>query len=154
MKGRRETLVMTTAAVVFGLVFGILLLACGQSEEQPDARAGASLNADTPASAEAEPDLPPAPSASKVTAAGERTFDDTQKWVRDLGKRIEIYRGEATGDLEPALEELEATQAQLMAELEAIGGENEKWDAARAEFIQRVTALHRQIRQFARRAGE
>jgi hypothetical protein len=50
--------------------------------------------------------------------------------------------------------ELEANQAQLMAELEAIGGENAKWDAAREEIVRKAFALRGQVRQFAGRVNE
>ena len=49
--------------------------------------------------------------------------------------------------------ELEAKQAQLMVELEAIGGENEKWDAARAEVVREATALRGRVREFAGRVN-
>ena len=149
MKGRRETLVVTTAAVLFVVVFGILFLACEQREDKPDARTGA------PASAKAKPDSPPAPSASKVTADGYASFNDIRSRVRELGVQIEGYRGEATGDLGVVLEELAAEQAQLMDELERIGGENEKWDAARAEVAREAALdLRSRVRKFAGRVND
>lgn len=149
MKGRRETLVVATAAVLFGVVFGILFLACEQREDKPDARAGA------PASAKAKPDSPPAPSASKVAGDGYVSFNDIRSRVRELGVQIERRRGEVTGDLAVVLEELAAKQAKLMAELERIGGENEKWDAARAEAAREAALdLRGQVRSFSARARE
>ena len=144
MKGRRETLVAATAAVLFGVVFGILFLACEQREDEPDARAEA------PA-AKVEPDSPPAPSASKVAADHYATFNDIRSRVRELGVGIEGFRGKVTGDLEVALEELVAKQAQLMDELERIGGENEEWDAVRAEVRKAALDLRSQLRKFAGR---
>jgi hypothetical protein len=47
-----------------------------------------------------------------------------------MGVQINRLQVKATGDLKEAFEELAMKQAQLMAELEAIGGENEEWDAA------------------------
>jgi len=149
MKGRSETLVMATAAVLFGVAFGILFLACEQREDEPDARA------DAPASAKAKPDSPPAPSASRVAGDGYVSFNDIRSRVRELGVQIEGYRGKATGDLEVAFGELEAKQAQLMAELEAIGGENEKWDAARAEAVREAALdLRSQVRSFAAKVNK
>ena len=146
MKGRRETLVVATATVLFGVVFGILFLACEQREVEPDARAGA------PA-AKVEPDSPPAPSASKVAVDTYASFNDIHSRVQELGVQIEGYRGRATGDLGVALEELVAKQAQLMDELEAIGGENEEWDAVRAEVRKAALDLRSQLRKFARRVS-
>ncbi len=140
MKGRRETLVLATAAVLFGVVFGILFLACEQREDEPDARA------DAPASAKAKPDSPPAPSASEFPDYV--SFNDIRSKVESMGMQIERYRGEVTGDLEVALGELEAKYAQLMVELETIGGENEKWDAARAELVREAIDLRRRVREF------
>jgi hypothetical protein len=149
MKGRRKTLVVATAAVLFSVVFGILFLACEQREDKPDARAKA------PASAKAKPDSPPAPSASKVAGDRRMSFDEVRKHVQESGERIEDFRGKATGDLGVALGELEAKQAQLMAELERIGGENEKWDAARAEVVREAALdLRGQVRSFAAKARE
>jgi hypothetical protein len=148
MKGRRETLVVATAAVLFGVVFGILFLACEQREDKPDARA------DAPASAKAKPDSPPAPSASKTAGRRRARFNDIRKHVQNLGEQIEGFRGKATGDLVAGLAELEAKQAQLMAELEAIGGENEeKWDAARAELVGEAHELRGQVQEFRKRVN-
>jgi predicted nuclease with TOPRIM domain len=113
----------------------------------PDARA------DAPA-ANAKPDSPPAPSASKVAGDGRAGFNDIRSHVQDLGGKIEGFRGKATGDMAVALEELEAKQEQLMAELERIGGENEKWDAARTEIVREAHYLRRQFRDFAARVNE
>jgi len=162
MKGHRERLVVATAAVLFGVVFGILFLACEQREDEPDARAGAPASAeakpdagaDAPASAKVTPDSPPAPSAPKAVAEGKHSFNDIHSGAQRLGKRIEGFREMATGDLEAVFRELEAEQAQLMAELEAIGGENEKWDAARAELVAKAFVLRGQVRQFAGRVNE
>ena len=148
MKGRCETLVVATAAVLFGVVFGILFLACEQREDKPDARA------DAPTSAKAKPDSPPAPSASKAAADRRMSFNNIRSHVQELGEQIEGFRGKATGDLVAALGELEAKQAQLMVELEAIGWENEKWDAARAEFIPKAHDLRGQVGEFASRVNE
>jgi hypothetical protein len=93
MKGRRETLVVATAAVLFGVVFGILFLACGQREDEPDARA------DAPASAKAKPDSPPAPSASKAAVGYRISFNDIHSHVQDLGEQIEGFQEKATGNL-------------------------------------------------------
>ena len=156
MKGRRETLVVATAAVLFGVVFGILFLACGQREDEPDTRANA------PASAKAKPDSPRAPSGSKVAADGGLNFNETRKHVQDSGKEIEHFReriiegfgGKVAKDLKAALGELEAEQAQLMAKLETIGGENEKWAAARAELRPEAHALKGGLRRFSKRLIE
>jgi hypothetical protein len=148
MKGRRETLVVATAAILFGVVFGILFLACEQREAEPDARAEA------PASAEAKPDSPPAPSASKVAVDTYASFNDIHSRVRELGVQIEGLRGKATGDLEVALEELVAKQAQLMDKLERIGGENDEWDAVRAELRKAALDLRSQLRRLAGRVRE
>jgi hypothetical protein len=147
MKRHRETLVVTTAAVLFGVMFGILFLACEQREDKPDARANA------PA-AKAKPDSPPAPSASKVAARRGMSFDNARTHVQDLGEQIEAFRGKATGDLAVAFGEIEAEQAQLMADLEAIGGENEKWDAARAELVGRAHILRGRVQEFKGRVNE
>ncbi len=147
MKERRETLVVATTAVLFGVVFGILFLACEQREDKPDARA------DTPASAKAKPDSPPAPSASKVAGDPRGSFNDTRSGVKSLGEQLEGFRGRTTGDLGVALGELEAKQAQLMAELERIGGQNEKWDAARAEVVGEAIDLRERVLEFSRRVN-
>jgi len=142
MKGRREKRVAATSAALFGVVFGILILACEQREEQPEVRT------DAPASANAKPDRPPAPAAPKVAEAREtRGFDDFHSHVQDLGGQLEGLRAKATGELEVALGELEAEQARLMAELDAIGGQNEKWDAARPELVPKINDLREQIRE-------
>jgi len=149
MKERRETLLVTTAAILFGVVFGILVLACGQSEDEPDARA------DAPTSANAKPDSPPAPSGSKAATAGHRiSFNDLHTHVYDLGEQIKGLQGKATGDLGVALGELEAEQAQLMLELETIGGENDKWDAERTEVIRKAYDLRGRVQEFRRRVNE
>ena len=156
MKGRRETLVMATAALLFGVVFGILFLACGQGEDEPGTRANA------PASAKAKPDSPRAPSASKVAADGRLNFDETRKHVQASGKAIERLRaqiiegfgGRVAEDLQAGLGELEAEQAQLMAKLETIGGQNEKWDAARAKLIANTHQLRKQVKEFEGRVNE
>jgi hypothetical protein len=143
MKGRREKLVAVTTAALFGVVFGILILACGQREDQPEVRT------DAPAAAKAKPDTPPAPAAPKAAEVRKtRGFDDFHSHVQDLGNQLEGLRAEASGDLAVVLGELEAEQAQLMAELDAIGGENEKWDAARAELVPKIMDLRKQIREF------
>ncbi len=156
MKGRRETLVVATAAVLFGVVFGILFLACEQREDEPDARA------DAPASAKAKPDSPRAPSGSKVAAGRGLNFKQTREHVQDSGKAIEMLReqiiegfgGKVAKDLKAALGELEAEQAQLMAKLETIGGENEKWDAGREELRREAHALMGGLREFSKRLVE
>ncbi|MBW2691640.1 MAG: hypothetical protein JRE57_03265 [Deltaproteobacteria bacterium] len=149
MKGRREKWGVVTAAALFGVVFGILNLACEQREEQPEVRT------DAPASAKAKPDTPPAPAAPKVTEARKtRGFDDFHSHVQDLGNQLEGMRAEASGDLGVALGELAAEQAQLMAELDAIGGENEKWDAARADMVSQITDLREQVREFREKVNE
>jgi chromosome segregation ATPase len=147
MKGcRREKWVVVTAATLFGVALGILNLAC---EEQPEVRT------DAPASAKAKPDTPSAPAAPKAAAAREtRGFDNYHSHVQDLGNRLEGLRAEASGDLGVALGELEAEQAQLMAELDAIGGDNEKWDAARAELAPQITDLREQIRELREKVNE
>ena len=137
MKGRRETLVLATAAVLFGLVFSVVFLACGQSEDKPDARAGA------PASAKA-----------KVEAPREPRFNDWSSHVQQLGEQIEGLRRSAPEDRGAALGELETDHAQLMAELETIGGENEKWDAVRTEFTENALDLRRRIYEFRGRVNE
>jgi hypothetical protein len=143
MKGCREKWVAVTTAALFGVVFGILILACGQREDQPEVRT------DAPATAKAKPDTPPAPAAPKVAEARKgRGFDDFHSHVQELGMQLEGLRAKATGELGVALKELEAEQAQLMAELDAIGGENEKWDAARAELVSKIMDLREQIREF------
>lgn len=142
MKGRREKLVAATAAALFGVVFGILILACEQREDPPEAKTN------VPASAKAKPDTPPAPAASQVAEArGTRGFDDFHSHVQDLGGQLEGLRAKATGELEVVWGGLKAEQAGLMAELDAIGGQNEKWDAARAELVQRIKDLREQIRE-------
>ena len=149
MKRRREKWGVVTAAALFGVVFGILNLACEQREEQPEVRT------DAPASAKAKPDTPPAPAAPKAVAARvTRGFDDYHSHVQDLGNRLEGLRAEASGDLGVALGELEAEQAQLMAELDAIGGDNEKWDAARAELVQQIIDLRKQVRELTEKVNE
>jgi hypothetical protein len=156
MKGRRETLVVATAAVLFGVVFGILFLACGQREDEPDTRANA------PASAKAKPDSPRAPSGSKVAADRGLNFNETHKHVQESGKNIEYSReqiiegfgGKVAEDLEAALGELEAEQAQLMAKLETIGGENEKWDAAREELNREAHVLKGGLRKLQKRMND
>jgi hypothetical protein len=130
MKGRRETLVVATAAVLFGVVFSILFLACGQREDEPGARA------DAPASAKVEA---PRPGAN---------FDDIMTQVQNLGRRIQRAGGKATGDLGVTLEKLEAEQARLKAELETIGGQNAKWDAARTELIGNTHRLRERVKKF------
>jgi hypothetical protein len=143
MKGRREKWVVVTAAALFGVVFGILNLACGQHEDQPEVRT------DAPASAKAKPDTPPAPAAPKAAEVRKtRGFDDFHSHVQDLGNQLEGLRAEASGDLAVVLGELEAEQAQLMADLDAIGGDNEKWDAARAELVQEIIELRERIQEF------
>jgi HPt (histidine-containing phosphotransfer) domain-containing protein len=142
MKGRRETLVVATAAVLFGVVFGILFLACGQSED--------------------EPSTPRAPSASKVAADRGLNFNETHKHVQGSGENIEDFRqqiiegfgGKVAEDLKAALGEFEAEQAQLMAKLEAIGGENEKWDAAREELNREAHVLKGGLRKFQKRVND
>ncbi len=156
MKGRRETLVVATAAVLFGVLFGILFLACGQREDEPGTRVNA------PASAKAKPDSPQAPSGSKTAAGRGLNFNETRKHVQDSGKYIERLReqiidgfgGKVAEDLKAALGELEAEEAQLMAKLETIGGENEKWDAARAELNGEAHALMGGLRKFSKRMVE
>lgn len=148
MKGRRETLMVATAAVLFGVVFGILFLACEQREDKPDARA------DAPTSAKAKPDSPPAPSASKVAGDRRMSFNEVRKHVQESGEQIENFRRKATGDLGGALGELEAKQVQLMTELLRIGAENEKWDAARTQLTREAHALQGRLRKFARRVNE
>jgi hypothetical protein len=146
--------VVATAAVLFGVVFGILFLACEQREDEPDARANAPASAEAPASAKAKPDSPPAPAASQVAADNKRRFNDERKFVQDLGLKIEALRGKATGDLEVAFGELEAEQAQLMAELDAIGGDNEKWDAASTELHRKAWGLRSRVRDFGTSVNE
>ena len=161
MKGHLETQLVATAAVLFGVVFGILFLACEQREDEPDARtdtpasakAKPDAGADAPAGANALPDSPPAPSASKATGDPRGSFTHTRNSVNRLGKQLEGFRGKATGDLGVALGELEAKQAQLMAELEAIGGENEKWDAARKKLKREVHDLRKRVHEFAGRVN-
>jgi hypothetical protein len=143
MKGRREKWVVVTAAALFGVVFGIFILACGQHEDQPEARTEA------PASAKARSDTPPAPAAPKAAATrGTRGFNDFHSHLEDLGNQLEGLRAEATGELGVTLANLEVEQAKLMAELDAIGGENEKWDAARAELVPKINNLRERIREF------
>ena len=90
MKGRREKWVVVTVAALFGVVFGIFVLACGQHEDQPEART------DAPASAKAKPDTPPAPAASKAVAASRaRGFNDFHSHLQDLGNQLEGLREEA-----------------------------------------------------------
>ena len=149
MKGRREKWVVVTAAVLFSVAFGILNLACEQREEQPEVRT------DAPASAKAKPDTPPASAAPKAAAAREtRGFDDYHSHVQDLGNRLEGLRAEASGDQKVALEKLATEQAKLMAELDAIGGENEKWDAASAELIPQIIVLRKQVRELTEKVNE
>jgi hypothetical protein len=139
MKGRREKWVVVTAAALFGVVFGILNLAC---EEQPEVRT------DAPASAKAKPDTPPAPAAPKVTEARKSGgFDDFHIHVQDLGNQLEGLRENVRGELGLDLANLEVEQSKLMAELDAIGGENEKWDAARAELVPKIVNLRERIRE-------
>jgi hypothetical protein len=136
MKGHRETLVVATAAVLFGVVFGILFLACGQREDEPDAKADA-------------------PASAKVEAPRHRmNFDAILAQAQNLGKRIERSGEKATGDLVVTLGELEAEQAQLMAKLETIGGQNEKWDAARTELIGNTQRLRKRVKEFEGRVNE
>ena len=47
-----------------------------------------------------------------------------------------------------ALANLEVEQSRLMAELDAIGGDNEKWDAAREELVQEIIELRERIQEF------
>jgi hypothetical protein len=142
MKGRREKWVAVTAAALFGVVFGILNLACEQREDQPEVRT------DAPASAKARPDTPPAPAAPKVTETrNTRGFDDYHSHLQDLGNRLEGLRANARGELGLDLANLEVEQSKLMAELDAIGGENEKWDAARAELVPKIVNLRERIRE-------
>jgi hypothetical protein len=149
MKGRCEKWVVVTAAALFGVAFGIVNLACGQSDEQPEVRT------DAPASAKAKPGTPPAPAAPKVTETRKtRGFDDFRSHVQDLGNQIESLRAEASGDLGVALGKLAAEQAQLMVELDAIGSENEKWNAARAELVQQINDLREQVREFREKVNE
>jgi hypothetical protein len=109
--------------------------------------------ADAPASANAKPDSPPAPAASKFP--NYVSFNDIRSRVEEMGVRIERYRGEVTGDLGVAFGELAAKQAELMAELERIGGENKKWDAARAEAVREAALdLRGQIWRLEERAKE
>ena len=137
MKGRRKTLVVAIAAVLFGLVFSVVFLACGQSEDKPDARAGGPASAKTKAEAPSEP-----------------KFNDWSSHVQQLGEQIEGLRRSAPGDRGAALGDLETDHAQLMAELETIGGENEKWDAVRTEFTGKVLDLRRRIHEFRGRVNE
>ena len=142
MKGRRETLLAAAAAALFGVVMGILILACGQREDQPEAKTEAA------ASAKAEPDMPSAAAASKVAEASEaRGFSDFHSHLQDLGVQLEGLRAKATGEFEVTLEALAAEQARLMAELDAIGGQKEKWDAARAVLVPKINDLREQIRE-------
>ena len=147
MRGRRETRGVATAAILFGVVFGILFLACEQREEKPDART------DAPASAKAKSDSPPAPSASKAAARPRMSFNNIRSHVQELGEQIVGFRGKATEDLEVALGELEAKQAQLMTELLRIGGENEKWDAASKELVPRAHDLRGRVQEFRRQCA-
>lgn len=141
MKRRREELAAAAAAVLLGVVFGILVLACGPSDEQPEART------ETPAASNAKPDVPPARAATKVAESREsRGFDDFHSHVQDLGMQLEGLRATASGEFEVVWKKLETEQAQLMAELDAIGGQNEKWDAARAELVPKINALREQVR--------
>jgi hypothetical protein len=139
MKGRREKWAVVTAAALFGVAFGILNLACGeQAEERTEA----------PASAKARPDTPTAPTAPKTSAASDtRGFDEYHSHVQDLGNRLDELRAVASGDLGVALEKLAAEQTRLMAELDAIGGDNEKWDTVRAELVGEIIDLRRQVRE-------
>jgi hypothetical protein len=142
MEGSRERLMVAIAAVLFGVAFGILVLACGQPGDQPEAKTEA------PTSANARTDAPPPAAARKAAETREtRGFADFHSHVQDLGVQLEGLRAKATGESEVALEELEAEQARLMAELDAIGGQNEKWDAARAELIPKIIVLRKQIRE-------
>ena len=86
---------------------------------------------------------------AKVEANRMGGFNRIRMRVQNLGERLEDFRGKATGDLGVTLGELEAEQAQLMAELEAIGGENEKWDAARKELIRESHDLRGRVNEFA-----
>ncbi len=142
MKRRRERLALAAAALLFGVVFAILVLACGQPDEQPEAGTAA------PAASNAKPDLPPARAATKAAESREsRGFDDYHSHVQDLGMQLEGLRATASGEFEVVLKELEAEQARLMAELDAIGGQNEKWEAARAELVPKITSLRKQVRE-------
>jgi hypothetical protein len=142
MKGRREKWVAVTAAALFGVVFGILNLACEQREDQPEARTEA------PASAKAKPDTPPAPAAPNVAETRKSGgFDDFHIHLQDLGNQLEGLRANARGELGLDLANLEVEQSKLMAELDAIGGENEKWDAARAELVPKIVNLRERIRE-------
>jgi hypothetical protein len=82
------------------------------------------------------------------------SFNEVRKHVQESGENIEGYRGKVTGDLEVALGELEAKQAQLMAELETIGGENAKWYAARTELTREAHGLRGGLRKISRRVHE
>ncbi|MBW2542963.1 MAG: hypothetical protein JRF15_12820 [Deltaproteobacteria bacterium] len=149
MKGRREKWALVAAAALFGVVFGILSLACGQSEDQPEMRT------DGPASAKARPDMPPAPAASKVAeTATSRDFGDFHSHLRDLGAQLEALRPKAEGELGVALANLEVEQARLMAELDAIGGDGESWDAARAKLVPQIIGLRGQIRALREKLNE
>ena len=143
IKGRREKWVVVTVAALFGVAFGILNLACEQREEQPEVRT------DAPASAKVRPDTPPAPAAPKVTETRKtRGFDDFHSHLQDLGNQLEGLRANAKGELGLALANLEVEQSKRMAELDAIGGENENWDAARAELVRKIIDLRERIHEF------
>lgn len=149
MKGRREKLVVASAAVLFGFVFSIHILACGQHEDQPEVRT------DGPATAKAGKDTPPAPAAAKVAETSRtRDFDDFHSHVRDLGAQLEGLRAEAKGELGLALANLEVDQAKLLAELDAIGGDSAKWEAARAELVPQIIGLRGQVRELKEKVNE
>lgn len=149
MKERREKLVVVTAAALFGVAFGSFILACGQPEDQPEARTEA------PASEQAKPDMPPAPTAPKVAEVPRaRGFDDFHDHVRDLGAQLEGLRAEAKGELGLALANLEVDQAKLLAELDAIGGDSAKWEAARAELVPQIIGLRGQVRELKEKVNE